>query len=97
MLFWDVDNGLKLPVRGLLLSKATDRRCDIRIFLYQSYVFMDCRNQYPVSHGGTCVAFTTAPASHRLEWALVGQEGGDICRGQMSRILNIPRLSEVIF
>jgi WD40 repeat protein len=77
LLFWDTDNGLMLPVRGVVTSQSKEKR-----------------NHYPRSHGCTSVAFTSTPASHRVEWVLVGQEGGGIVRGQMSRISNMPKIEQ---
>jgi WD40 repeat protein len=77
LLFWDMDSGLKTPVRGVVISKSREKR-----------------NHYPMSHGGTSVAFTSTPASHRVEWVLVGQEGGGIARGQMSRVDKMPRIAD---
>lgn len=52
------------------------------------------RRHYPASHGGCTLSFSGSSASRRPKWLVVGEEGGGIVRGQISRIMQGPALTE---
>eukprot|EP01035_Chromulina_nebulosa_P027268 gene27268-35828_t len=82
ILFWSLENKFLHPVKGSSLSKGKVVQ----------------RRQFPSAHGATCITFSTpgrsdlasAAAGNKLskpKWVLVGQQGGAVARGQVSRLL----------
>ena len=69
-------------------------------------IFAMVNRQFPSAHGASCISFSTpgrsdlasAAAGNKLskpKWVLVGQQGGAVARGQVSRLLGGQHLNPV--
>eukprot|EP01038_Epipyxis_sp_PR26KG_P008940 gene8940-12056_t len=87
VLYWSMQNKLSFPVKGVSLSKGGGKASQ-------------SKRTYPVAYGATVMSFSkgsigssASTKQSRPNWLLVGQEGGSIVRGQVSRIISGPRLT----
>eukprot|EP01034_Spumella_vulgaris_P030784 gene30784-38049_t len=86
VLYWSLANRFKHPVKGTMLSKSKT----------------SSQRRHPACHGATAMTFSNyqdgvGGRATRPKWMLLGQEGGTIVRGQMSRILGGATLTQDSF
>jgi len=74
LLFWSLNNKLKYPVKGYLLTPQGGGKS---------------KGPYPSAHGGVCLSTMEqgSGSTAKAKWLLVGQEGGHIMRSQVAKLL----------